>query len=212
MGRNADAVAEGISIAMAAARLSVKNNILVGTISLGEPFETSRFVPVARDALLSLATEAEEAATLAKRQRKAAWGQYSQPDGTHDYRDRDVRNLRRRGRQYLRVAKELRRRGDDPDALAGLVEAAREAAWADVESNLERRLRVEGMRPESDPDYERMRAARMQSLRLVDLERLAAQHRRRMGDAGEDEGAAAVDDIVDAADDGDDPESGAPER
>ena len=145
-------------------------------------------MPVARDALLSLATEAEEAAALAKRQRKAAWGQYSQPDGTHDYRDRDVRNLRRRGRQYLRVAKELRRRGDDPDALAGLVEAAREAAWADVESNLERRLRVEGMRPESDPDYERMRAARMQSLRLVDLERLAAQHRAADGRCDEDDG------------------------
>ncbi|MGC5170319.1 hypothetical protein ACPW96_03075 [Micromonospora sp. DT81.3] len=202
MGRNADAVAEGIAIATAAARLSVKNNILVGTISLGEPFEASRFVPVARDALLLLATEAEDAASLAKRQRKAAWGQYSQPDGTHDYRDRDVKNLRRRGRQYLRVAKELRRRGDDPDALAELVEAAREAAWADVESNLERRLRVEGMRPESDPDYERMRAARMQSLRLVDLERLAAQHRRRLRGADaddEDDGAddgAGVDDNV----------------
>jgi hypothetical protein len=196
VGRNADAVAEGIAIATAAARLSVKNNILVNTISLGELFEPLRFVPVARDALLLLATEAEDAATLARRQRKAAWGQYSQPDGTHDYRDRDVKNLRRRGRQYTGVAKELRRRADDPDALAQLVEAAREAAWADVESNLQRRLSVEGMRPDSDPDYERMRNARMQSLRLVDLERLAAQHRRRVRGAGPD------DDEEDGAEDG----------
>jgi len=206
MGKNADAAAEGVAIATAAARLSVKNNILVGTISLGEPFETARFIPVARDALLMLAHEAEEAAALAKRQRKAAWGRYSEPDGTHDYRDRDIKNLRRRERQYLRVAKELRRRGDDPDALAELVGAARESAWADVESNLERRLRVEAMRPDSDPDYDRMRAARMQSLRLVDLERLAAQHLRRMrGGAGDDE-----DDHVDAAPDGNGADS--PER
>ncbi|HWI30610.1 MAG TPA: asparagine synthase [Microbacterium sp.] len=180
MGRNADAVAEGIAIAQSAARLSVKNSILVGTISLGEPFEPPRFIPVAREALISLAMEAEEAASLAHRQRKAAWGQYSQPDGTHDYRDRDVRNLRRRRRQYLRVAQELRRRADDPVALDGLVEAAREAAWSDVESNLERRLAVEGMRADADPDYEVMRPARMQALRLVDLERLASQHRHRL--------------------------------
>ena len=37
------------------------------------------------------------------------------------------------------------------------------------------------MRPELDPDYERMRAARMQSIRLVDLPRLAS-HRRRAGE------------------------------
>jgi hypothetical protein len=199
MGRNADAVAEGIAIAMAAARLSVKNHILVDTISLGDPFETSRFVPVAREALELLATEAEEAAALAKRQRKAAWGQYSQPDGTHDYRDRDVKNLRRRGKQYTGVAKELRRRCEDPEALAELVEAAREAAWADVESNLQRRLQVEGMRPESDPDYARMRDARMQSLRLVDLDRLAAQHRRRMREAAASEPAQPADAEHDSA-------------
>jgi hypothetical protein len=184
---------------MAAARLSVKNHILVDTISLDEPFETSRFVPVARQTMELLATEAEEAAALVKRQRKAAWGQYSQPDGTHDYRDRDIKNLRRRSKQYTGVAKELRRRCEDPEALAELVEAAREAAWADVEANLQRRLRVEGMRPESDPDYARMRDARMQSLRLVDLDRLAAQHRRRMREGAESERAQPPDAEHDSA-------------
>ena len=68
---------------------------------------------------------------------------------------------------------------DDPHVVRTLIEQSRDAAWGDVEANLQRRLHVEGMRPDLDPDYDRMRAARMQSIRLVDLPRLAA-HRRHM--------------------------------
>ena len=65
-------------------------------------------------------------------------------------------------------------------AAVRLVEQAREAAWGDVEANLQRRLKVEGMRADLDPDYEMMRAARMQSLRLVDLPRLASNSAARL--------------------------------
>lgn len=184
MGKTAEAIAEGVSIASAAARLAVRNHILVETIAHDAPFEESAFAPFAHDTLIALAEEQEAAAALAKRQRKKAWGKFTDPDGTHDYRDRDMRNLRKRHRQYVGVAKELRRIAEDPHALRTLVEQARDAAWGDVEANLQRRLRVEGMRPDLDPDYDRMRAARMQSLRLVDLPRLAA-HRRRLADDAE---------------------------
>lgn len=181
MGKTAEAIAEGVSIASAAARLTIRNRILVGTIANDEPFDVVGFGPFARETLIALAEEQEAAAELAKRQRKKAWGKFSDPDGTHDYRDRDTRNLRKRHRQYVGVAKELRRMADDPHVVRTLVEQSRDAAWGDVEANLQRRLRVEGMRPELDPDYERMRAARMQSIRLVDLPRLAS-HRRRAGE------------------------------
>ncbi|GAB2844419.1 asparagine synthase [Microbacterium insulae] len=184
MGKTAEAIAEGVSIASAAARLAVRNHILVETIAHDAPFEVSTFAPFAHDTLISLAEEQEAAAALAKRQRKKAWGKFTDPDGTHDYRDRDMRNLRRRHRQYVGVAKELRRIAEDPHAVRTLVEQSRDAAWGDVEANLQRRLRAEGMRPDLDPDYDRMRAARMQSLRLVDLPRLAA-HRRRLADEAE---------------------------
>jgi hypothetical protein len=193
MGKNADAIAEGVSIASAAARLVVRNRILVDTIANDEPFEAARFATFARETLISLADEQEAAADLARRQRKKAWGKFSDPDGTHDYRDRDTRNLRKRHRQYIGVAKELRRMADDPHVVRTLVEQSRDAAWGDVESNLQRRLRVEGMRPDLDPDYERMRAARMQSIRLVDLPRLSA-HRRRGAQGGDSESAAAASD------------------
>lgn len=179
MGRNAEAIAEGVAIALAAARLQVKNRILVSTISLGENFDPAHFVPAAREAIASLAAESEQAADAANAARKRAWGRHSQPHGTHDYRDRDVRNLRRRAKQYAGVAKALRDRIGDDEWLRGLVEAARDAAWHDVELNLDRRLSIEAMRPDQDPDYERMREARMQALRLVDLQRLASDARKR---------------------------------
>jgi hypothetical protein len=191
MGKTAEAIAEGVSIASAAARLAVRNHILVETIAHDEPFDVALFSPFAHDTLIALADEQQRAAELARRQRKKAWGKFTDSDGTHDYRDRDMRNLRRRHKQYVGVAKELRRMADDPHVVRTLVEQSRDAAWGDVESNLQRRLDVEGMRADLDPDYEMMRAARMQSLRLIDLPRLAA-HRRRAVAAPADQVAEPV--------------------
>ena len=177
MGKTAEAIAEGVSIASAAARLAIRNRILVETIAHDAPFDVATFTPFAHETLIALADEQDQAAALVKSQRKKAWGKFTDPDGTHDYRDRDTRNLRRRGRQYAGVAHALRRMADDPHVVRTLIEQSRDAAWGDVEANLQRRLRVEGMRPELDPDYDRMRAARMQSIRLVDLPRLASHKR-----------------------------------
>jgi hypothetical protein len=182
MTRTAEAIEEGLSIATAAARLAVRNHILVDAISNDATYDPERVAEFARETLIALADEQAEAAATVRRQRKAAWGKYSDSHGTHDYRDRDTRNLRRRQRQYVGVSKELRRQADDPEAVRELVEQARDAAWGDVESNLQRRLKVEGMRAENDPDYDTMREARMQALRLVDLPRLRA-HRRRLDKA-----------------------------
>lgn len=185
MGRTADAIAEGVAIATAAARLAVKNHILVGTIAQGGVFDTDRYMDDARDALRAMAQESEEAAALVTALRKRARGRHSDPASTHDYRDRDVRNLRRRARQSAGVATRLRAMAEDDAQVRGIVEAAREAAWTDVRHNLDRRLRVEGMRADHDPDYETMREARMQALRLVDLQALSSEQRaRRKREAG----------------------------
>jgi len=175
--RSADIVAEGLYIASAATRLSLKNAILVHILVEGQDFDTERFLPDARDALLSLAAEAEEDAERTERARKAASGRHSDSDGTHDYRSRDIRNLKRRRRQSLRIAEELRRRAEDDDELRKLIADAREAVWSEVSNNIDRRLRIEAARPDLEPDYDRMRSARMQALRMVDLPKLRS-HRR----------------------------------
>lgn len=189
--KTADVVAEGVYIAAAATRLALKNHILVDILSAGEGFDVDRFVPDARATLLTLADEADADARRADRERKLARRRFSDSGGTHDYRSRDVRNLRRRRKQSERIAKELRARAEDDAELRALVEAAREAAWAEVARNIDSTLRIEAARPDLEPGYEKMRLARMQSLRLVDLPRLAA-HRRRAAEWERGEAAAAV--------------------
>lgn len=181
MNRASEAVAEGVAIASAAARLAVRNQIIVQTIADGGSFDAAVFAASARDTLLGLAEEQENAAEQARLARRRAWGRFSTSEGTHDYRERDTRNLRRRRQQYLGVARALREWADDPERLAALVQTARDAAWADVETNLQRRLAVESATFDSDPDYAKMRKARMDALRMVDLARLASRSRARRG-------------------------------
>lgn len=178
-GKQSEAIAEGVAIAVAAARLALKNHILVDTIALDEPFDPTHMADAARRILTDLADEADAAADRLKQQGRKAWGKYSQSVGTHDYRDRDVRNLRRRRRQSEGVALKLRKMRDDDTQVDRMIEDAREAAWADVSGNLDRTLRVEAMRPDTDPDYHVMRDARMQALMLVDLQALEAQVKAR---------------------------------
>src|SRR5690349_15468144 len=107
MTRTAEAIEEGLSIASAAARLTVRNHILVEAIANDAAYDYDRVAAFAHDTLIALADEQADAAATVRRQRKAAWGKYSDSHGTHDYRDRDTRNLRRRQRQYVGVSKEL---------------------------------------------------------------------------------------------------------
>jgi hypothetical protein len=182
VGRTNEAIAEGLSIATAAARLAVRNRILVETIARGGQFDGDVFAEFARAVLSSLADEQDQAADRVTHQRKRAWGRFSDSSGTHDYRDRDTRNLRRRAKQSRGVAKELRTFAGDAGRVAGLVADARIAAWGDVEANLSQRLDVEGMTADADPEYAQMRKARMDALRMVDLARLASQAKRRAKD------------------------------
>jgi hypothetical protein len=190
VGRTKDAIAEGLSIATAAARLTLRNRILVETIARGGQFDGTVFAELARETLRALAAEQDQAADRVNQQRKRAWGRFSDSSGTHDYRDRDTRNLRRRARQSRGVAKELREFAATPERVDLLVAAAREAAWGDVEANLSQRLDVEGMTADADPDYATMRRARMDALRMVDLARLASQAKKR----AKEQAAAAGDD------------------
>ncbi|HLS93779.1 MAG TPA: asparagine synthase [Microbacterium sp.] len=179
MRRNAEAIEEGVAIALAAARLQVKNRILVDTIADDDDFAPEVFGGDAREALLALADEQDQAASNMSMLRVKAWGRHSDPHGTHDYRDRDVRNLRRRAKQYAAVAKRLRLLAESDDDVHKIVEDARTAAWHDVENNIESRLRIEAMRPDDDPDYAKMRDARMEALRLVDLQKLSSEVKAR---------------------------------
>lgn len=174
-----DVVAEGLYIAAAATRLALKNRILVESISDDENFDVDHYVAEARVIVLGLADEASAEAERVSRQLKDSWRRFDASSGTHEYRSRDARNLRRRRKQAQHTARELRERAADDEAMTRLVFAARDAAWGELAANIDRSLRATAARPDLDPDYDRMRTARMQALRLVDLPRLGAQRRLR---------------------------------
>lgn len=172
-----DVVAEGLYIASAATRLALKNRILVHILVDGDDFDADQLLGDARDTLLVLAKEADADAERNERERKTARSKYSESYGTHDYRSKDVRNLRRRRKQAQHVAAELRARSEDETELRKLIADAREAAWSEVSTNIDRTLRIEAARPDLDEDYAQMRDARMEALMLVDLPRLSARRR-----------------------------------
>src|SRR3546814_20766741 len=134
-----------------------RHHCRVETDAGGATFDREARASFASETTRSLAEEQERAADRMRELRRGAWGKYSTSSGTHDYRERDTRNLRRRRKQYAGVAKELRAWADDPERVFALVDAARDAAWGDVEANLQRRLPVGGMTAHADPDYARIR-------------------------------------------------------
>lgn len=172
-------VFEGIHIAEAACRMALKNRILVESLGEGHDFDPTSFIDEARETLLGLAQEAHDGAARVAEQRKSAWGLHTKSRGTHDYRDRDTGNLRRRGREYKRVAKELERRAADESELLRIIEQAREAAWDDVAANIASTLKLVVQRPDLEADYAEMREARMHELKAIDLSELAGQQKKR---------------------------------
>jgi len=80
------------------------------------------------------------------------------------------------------------------DRYRGIVEAARDAAWSELAENIDRSLRVEAARPDLEPGYEKMREARMQALRLVDLSKLSSVQRQRRATEAERAESVGVDD------------------
>ncbi len=188
--KSADIVADGVYLASAVTRLKLKNSILMQVLAEDKNFEVDDVLVDAREALLALADEAEQDAERTEREREIAKTRTTRSDGTHDYRRRDVRNLKRRRDQFRRIAAELRERAEDELALLQLVLDAREAAWEEVARNIERRLDIYAARPDLDADYDDARAQRMKELRKVDLRKLDKKRRKQQRKSADSSDAA----------------------
>lgn len=169
--------AEGVTIALSAVRLAVKNAILMRVLGERGVFEAGNFVEVAKEALTNLAEQSEREAERARVQLKLASRRHESPDSSHDYSSLDVSNLRRRAKQAQRVAEALLELVESEEPLLALVEQSRLAAWDEVSWNIAQVLDFVSDAPDADPNYEQTKAARIQNLQLVDLPRLAARKR-----------------------------------
>ncbi|WP_345761166.1 hypothetical protein [Diaminobutyricibacter sp. McL0608] len=170
------ALEEGLMIAEYSARMSVKNRIVVDAIRTESGFDTARYLPVAAAALRELADESDAGGARIAEERELALALDGQGEHIHDYRAIDNVNLRRRERVAEELANALRRRADDEDALAELIETARKDAWVEIGSAIEASLDAFSGVEATKEDYERERPARLNLFIRRDLARLEEEH------------------------------------
>ncbi len=172
-GRLDREIEEGVLLARYAVRMDVKNRIVVETIGDGDRFDADHAALQARGRLGVLQHEAlESAARMADVARTVAHVE-GRAVHEHDYRSYDRANLRRRRRVYRGVAERLAEIQSDDDAVAALVEQARNDAWGEIGAEIRRGLAVRAAAPAPLPPEER--ELQRQMLVAMDLTALAVE-------------------------------------
>jgi hypothetical protein len=179
-------VEEGLLIANTAARMAVKNRMIVSVIRDGQNFDPKVLAHATREELLALAAENDETADRLERAHTAAKKAIEDrgtrkkhdappaPDAkTEDETEEEALGTehRRKPSVYRKLAAALRAEAEDPERVTLIVDWAREHAWREVGRELRRRLKqtVTG----DDPDYAEARPLRIRALVEVDLRVLA---------------------------------------
>jgi hypothetical protein len=162
------AVDEGLLIAKSAITMVVKNYIIVGTIRRDRTLEQLDVPGFTRAHLDEFAREQLDNAERTENDATAAAVASGALRHQHDYRPADFAPLMERSRIFRQLAEELERVRDDETLVAGVVEAAREAAWSELSRVIETRLDI--LAPEGEDDREDgTREERMRAVREIDL-------------------------------------------
>ncbi|MFD4421902.1 hypothetical protein ACFWN7_10415 [Agromyces sp. NPDC058484] len=165
-----ESFAEGLLVAESAARMALKNRLIVRALRGDEPFDVERAAAEAREVLYELVQQIDEVAEWSAAERENASRRDGRAASEHDYRRADARNLRLREQVNEAVAKRLTELRGDEEYLGSLAEGARDAAWIEVAREIDARLDREWPEIEVDEAYLRERDERMRVLSL-DLER-----------------------------------------
>lgn len=173
-----ESFAEGLLVAESAARMALKNRIIVAALRGDEPFDADRAAAAAREVLYELVQEMNEVAEWSAAERESAALREGRSAHQHDYHRADAWNLRLRERINAAVSKKLWELRGDPEYLAAFAERARDDAWTEIAGVIEQRLAREWPEIEVDEAYERERDERMRDVAL-DLERELRETARR---------------------------------
>ncbi|MEV1128530.1 hypothetical protein [Agromyces sp. NPDC049794] len=165
-----ESFAEGLLVAESAARMALKNRIIVMALRGEEPYDADRSAAAAREVLHELVTEMDEVAEWSAHEREEAARREGRARHQHDYHRPDSWNLRLRERVNEAVAARLTELRADPGYLAEFAERARDDAWGEIAGEIEQRLAREWPEIDIDEAYVRERDERMREVSL-DLER-----------------------------------------
>lgn len=164
------AVSEGIMLAEYAARLRLRNAIIIGAVGQSADYTPRRYLVEARAVVTSLAAESDAAADRIALEREEAESLSGRAGHAHDYRAGDVANLKRREAVSRALANRLREFREDDEYMLALIERSRDEAWRDVSRALEEALSSPDIEP--DPNYEVEREDRQRGL-VEELEEMA---------------------------------------
>ena len=169
----ADRVAEeGVAIAEAVVRLSMRNRIIVDSLRDRRGFETGPLLDWAAGEFRALALREEEAADRIRERRD--WSPVDSPlvEGADDI-DAQRRELQWRESARRATAVAFRALADDQRRLIDIVERARIEAWQEVAAVIIERTDATGHR--EDAQYAAERSDRMAELVALDLSALAIE-------------------------------------
>lgn len=159
-------VEDGVLVSTAAARLALKNRIIVGALRHNRDFDLPTLMDFARVELRRLAEENDETADRLEQERARA-NPAPAPPNESARKARSREDHRRRPGIHRLLAAALRAEAEKDDAVEALVNQARDSAAAEISAAVEARLLSQ--RADSDPDYRAERAGRIAEFIELDL-------------------------------------------
>lgn len=175
-----DIVEQGMLVADVAARMTVKNAIILNALGRKADYDEGQIVGMVRDTLISLAKERDRDARhisfMRGEIRRAGTSSWTD----NDYGNEDSRTLRHRQEVYEKVAEQLRARAEDEPYLRETAERARVAAWDEIGDSLTRTASHPYYAGGSSEEYQQAREGRIQQFierDLTDLVRARSENR-----------------------------------
>lgn len=166
---------QGLLVADVAARMSVKNAIILNALRHKTDYDEEEIVNMVRETLGELAYERERDARHIARMReeirKTGYSSWSE----NDYGNDDSRTLSHRQQVYEMIAAELRDRINQDKYLRETAERARTAAWSEIGDSLKEKASHPYYAGGSSDEYKREREARIELLIQRDLTDLMKQ-------------------------------------
>lgn len=159
-------VEEGLLMSLFAARMAVKNRIIVGALREHNDFRPEDYARAAREELCRFARQNEADARRVVRARKKLLNQ-RWTESIGDFGRGDVRQLALRRRVYEALARALRAASVDEERIAELVERARIDAGEEIAGALTARLIAQDF--ENEPDYLINRFDRLNEFETIDI-------------------------------------------
>ena len=167
-----DIAEQGVLVAEVAARLTVKNAIIMNALAKHVDYSEADVSRMVRETLLELAEEREgdanrltEILTEIQRFGHGGWAE-------GDYTRKDRSTLEHRRAVYLLVASELRNRAADATRVAEAAERARKEAWTEIGDALKTKAEHPYYGGGRSEDYLAHRDERIQKLIENDLTQL----------------------------------------